>query len=138
MLCPNDLVHFSPMSTMGNFDASSHFKNIQEFLANAKHHYEILQEIMMQTTLEEWQRLQQQEHNKKSGLNIKIQEGTLVGWRNSDNKFLTGVVIKLEGHRATVKDKLGIEHKEFTGNLALLASIKYSDYKQSLRERYQK
>ena len=37
MLSPNDLVHFSPMSAIGNFDASAHFKNIQEFLQNSKH-----------------------------------------------------------------------------------------------------
>ena len=137
MLCPNDLVHFSPMSTVGNFEASSHFKNIQQFLARAKDYYNILQEVMMQTTLEEWHRLQQKEHNKKNGLNVKIQEGSLVGWRNSDERFHSGVVVKLEGHKAFIKDKLGVEHTVFTGNLALLASLKYSDYKESLRERYQ-
>jgi hypothetical protein len=138
LLSPNDLVHFSPMSAVGNFDASSHFKNIQEFLKCAKSHYNILQEIMMETSLQQWEKFQQKEHNKKSGLNIQIQEGTLVGWRNSDNKFNSGVVLKLEGRKATIKDKLGAKHIEFTGNLTLLASIKYSDYKQSLRERYQK
>merc|ERR1712030_270965 len=61
MLSPNDLVHFSPMSAVGNFEASSHFKNIEEFLNNAKLHYTLLQEIMMQTTLQEWEKLQQNE-----------------------------------------------------------------------------
>ena len=138
MLSPNDLVHFSPMSAVGNFDASSHFKNIEEFLNNAKLHYNLLQEIMMQTTLQEWEKLQQNEHNQRNGLKIQIEEGTLVGWRNSDNKFNSGVVTKLVGHQATIRDKLGVVHNEFTGNLSLLASVQYSDFKKILRERYQK
>ena len=138
MLSPNDLVHFSPMSAVGNFDASSHFKNIEEFLKNAKLHYNLLQEIMMQTTMQEWEKLQQNEHNQRNGLKIQIEEGTLVGWRNSDNKFNSGVVTKLVGHQATIRDKLGVVHSEFTGNLSLLASVQYSDFKKRLRERYQK
>ena len=114
MLSPNDLVHFSPMSAIGNFDASTHFRNIEEFLENSKYHYKILQETMINTATDEWVRLQQQDHNKKSGLNVKIQEGTLVGWRNSDNKFQSGVVMKIQG------------------NLSLLASIDYNDFIKSL------
>ena len=138
MLSPNDLVHFCPMSSVGNFDATSHFKNIQEFLQNVKLHYNLLQEIMMQTTIQEWQKLQQNEHNRKNGLKTQIEEGTLVGWRNADHKFNAGLVTKLEGHTATIRDKLGVEHLEFTGNLSLLASVHYNDYKNKLRERYQK
>ena len=81
---PNYFVHFSPMSAVGNFDASSNFKNIQEFLQNAKLHYNLLQEIMMQTTIQEWEKLQQNEHNRRNGIKKQIEEGTLVGWRNSD------------------------------------------------------
>ena len=61
-----------------------------------------------------------------------------MGWRNADNKFNSGLVTKLEGHKATIRDKLGVVHSEFTGNLSLLASVHYSDYKKKLRERYQK
>ena len=68
-------------------------------------------------------RLQQQDHNKKSGLNIKNQEGTLVGWQNPDNKFPSGVVTKIPGHQAIIKDKMGEKHTEFTGNLSLLVSL---------------
>ena len=105
---------------------------------NAKLHYNLLQEIMMQTTMQEWEKLQQNEHNQRNGLKIQIEEGTLVGWRNSDNKFNSGVVTKLVGHQATIRDKLGVVHSEFTGNLSLLASVQYSDFKKRLRERYQK
>ena len=132
MLSPNDLVHFSPMSAIGNFDASTHFRNIEEFLENSKYHYKILQETMINTATDEWVRLQQQDHNKKSGLNVKIQEGTLVGWRNSDNKFQSGVVLKIRGHQAIIKDKMGGNHTEFTGNLSLLASIDYNEFIKSL------
>ena len=102
-----------------------------KFLQNRKHNYQILQETMINTTTEEWMRLQQQDHNKKSGLDIKIREGTLVGWRNSDNKFQSGVVTKIQGHQAIIKDKMGEKHTEFTGNLNLLVSINYDDFIKS-------
>ena len=69
---PTDFVHFSPMSAVGNFDASSHFKNIQEFSQNAKLHYNLLQEIMMETTLQEWEKLQQNEHIRRTELKKQI------------------------------------------------------------------
>ena len=137
MLSPNDLVHFSPLSAVGNFEASSHFQNIREFLQRAKDHYKILQEAMLETSINQCERFRQLDHNKKNGIKDRIQEGNLVGWRNSQEKFNSGVIIELKGSKAVIKDKLGNKHEAFTGNLVPLASIKYSDFQQSLRERYQ-
>ena len=40
--------------------------------------------------------------------------------------------MKIQGHQAIIKDKMGGNHTEFTGNLSLLASIDYNEFIKSL------
>ena len=129
MLCPNDLVHFSPMIITNNFETSSHFKNVQEFMSQVKVHFHILQEEMVNMSRLEFHRMKQMDHNPKSGYTCNLEPSSLVGWRNSDEKFNSGVILNINGRTAVIKDKLGHRHEIFLGKLTPLATNSFEAFK---------
>ena len=96
MLSPNDLLYMSPMSVVGNLEASSHFKNITDFMGKAKQMDQLLQEEMLNTTKLQFERFKQLNHNGRLGINCEIAVGNIVGWRNSEERFNSGIVDEIQ------------------------------------------
>ena len=132
MICPNDLLLFSPMVITSEFETSTHFKNIETFLGLAQQHYQVLQTEMANISRLEHEKHRQMNHNNKSGYLCEISENCIVGWKNSDEKFVTGVILNLNGRTATIKDKTGHIHEQFTGNLIPLATTTFKNYKSQV------
>ena len=120
------------MILTAEFDTSSHFKNIKSFLGLAQQHYQILQEEMVNVSRLEYEKHRQMNYNKKLGYLCEISENCLVGWKNSEEKFISGVITKLIGRKATIKDKTGQIHEQFTGKLIPLVTTDFKTFKSKV------
>ena len=82
----------------------------------------------------QFERFKQLNHNGRLGIHCEIAIGNILGWRNSEERFNSGIVDEIQPSSAIVRDKSGRRYKIFKGKLTPLVSEDFTYWKKKVTD----